>query len=66
MRFSHALGWVMSRIIFTVIYLVFIGIYAIAYMVVRKIKNINYKKQDSYWKAKKQQNSTLGSVRKQF
>lgn len=48
MKFSHALGIVMSKIILTVLWIVGFGSYAIAWKIAHVFKR---KKKDTYWKA---------------
>jgi hypothetical protein len=65
MLFSKALGFVMSRIVFTVIYVLVIG----AYAVVIRIANIFRKRKEpgvSYWLKKPHETDMLGSLRKPF
>lgn len=47
MKFSHALGFVMSRVILTVLWIIGIGIYAILLKIVRLFKK--EKSTGTYW-----------------
>jgi hypothetical protein len=50
MKFAHAWGWLMTRIILTVVYIVVIGIPAIVIQILRKdLLHRRYSKGASYW-----------------
>ena len=65
MLFAKALGFVMSRIIFTLIYLFAIGAYALALRLVKMLKGAPPSR-SSYWLRKPEELPTLESLRKPF
>jgi len=50
MKFAHAWGWVMTRIVLTIVYIVVIGIPAIIIWIIRKdLLNRRFRTVTSYW-----------------
>ncbi|MFA6254830.1 MAG: hypothetical protein WC675_02200 [Patescibacteria group bacterium] len=68
MKFVHYWGIVNSYIIFSLIYLVFIGIYAIINFCLKIIKIFfgARKKPSTYWLAKKYEKPTVEILERQF
>jgi hypothetical protein len=65
-RFSYAWGWINTRIIFTIIYIVFFGIY---FLVTRLISFFTSRKvglPSTFWKDKKYTPPTLETLERQF
>lgn len=64
MAFAHALGWVNSRILLTVLYIVVLGPVA----VVRKVGAIFSRKKypSTYWISKRSEGATIESLRRIF
>ncbi len=66
-KFSSALGWVNSRIIFTIIYVVIFGIYALVRRLIRLIVEWNTAPVSAtYWEDKKYQPPTIEVMQRQF
>jgi hypothetical protein len=67
MAFAHALGWVNTRVILTIFYLVIIGIPAIVLKLIRKdLLHRKYLTDSSYWISKEPMKHTLDEARHQF
>lgn len=64
LQFAEILNKIMSTLIFTVIYIVGIGLYAIAFRL-KQITKITEKK-EAFWLAKEQKPWTLEMARRQF
>ncbi len=63
MRFAHALGWVNSKIILTVVYFVILGLYAIPYRL-RALRT--HSKKSPAWVPKEPIADPEKSIRRQF
>jgi uncharacterized membrane protein YccF (DUF307 family) len=67
MAFAHALGWVNTRVILTLMYIVIIGIPAIVLRIIRKDPlQRSYKDVRSYWMDKAPAAHTIEESRHQF
>jgi hypothetical protein len=67
MKFAHAWGWLMTRIILTVVYIVVIGIPAIVIWILRKdLLKHRYRKSTTYWLEKEPVPHTLEHAKHLF
>lgn len=64
MLFAKALGFVMSRVIFTFLYVVVVGAYALAARAIRVLRRTELPL--TYWKEKPDETQTLESLKNQF
>jgi len=64
MKFAHFIGNVNSKIIFTIIFFIFIGIYALIAKIIHWFAR--NKTKESYWEKKKYTKPTLESLGKQY
>lgn len=64
MAFAHALGWVNSRILLTVLYVVILGPFAL----VRRVGSLFARRNSpaSYWLPKRSEEPTIASLRRIF
>ncbi len=62
-KFSHVLGWVNSRIIFSIIYLVLFGVYNAVMRLIAVVGR--QKKSETFWVDKKYTEPTV-SMQRQF
>jgi len=66
MKFAYVLGWINSRIIFTVLYILLVGIYAIIGWFINLLKRKETIANDSYWLAKEYEEPTKEIMKRQF
>lgn len=67
MAFAHALGWINTRVLLTITYIVLFGIGAIALAFTRKdLLRRKFTNEKSYWQKKDPINHTLEQAKRQF
>ncbi len=67
MKFAEVLGWINTRVILTIVYIVFFGLGAIVLRLFRvDLLNKRRRRTDSYWRAKDPVSHTLEQARHQF
>jgi len=66
MKFVYVLGYINSRIIFTILYIFIVGLYAIIIFLIKPLKREKKIVNSSYWMAKEYEKPTKEILRRQF
>jgi len=66
MKFVYVLGYINSRIIFTILYIFLVGIYTIISWLINLLKRKKVVANNSYWLSKEYEKPTKEILRRQF